>query len=483
MDFNELTLKEKQAKFESMFDYENNNSNLNMNTTFLVANGMSDCEREQMVSLFPMVPMLEKVNRVPLEEADYILYTHPIARSEDFTEDAINDMNEIMSRKKKDAEVIVMGKACNVKDYIKDDEKITYVKSHYAKYLGDRFGFDIKDQYFVYDEDDKFYTGYDEKGRPIDDKSTLNIWPVDGCNNKCGFCRRCFMHIEYESLPLSYLKEKLDWYKNNDPDKMKKIALRAENLTQYGIDLYGKPMLTEVIKLVDSYDEVESISFHIGLNIGEVTKEMAIAIADCKKIANISLNLEAGTDRLIKLIGKNHTIKKAVSLCNFIREAHPYVHIDSTVMVGLPTETLEDILSLAYAIEYCGIDNVLINHYVYSDKHGLSKYEQLDEKVVALHNKYLLKYLREIHNNGLILHTEYQDEFKNTRKDQRLKKLLEEESKHSIGKYHKAGRTTFFGNGVALKKNYDWSLEEYQQKVNESYKKAKSLAMKLEASE
>ena len=77
------------------------------------------------------------------------------------------------------------------------------------------------------------------------------------------------MNIKFESIPLEVIKENLDFIKEVAPEKMKHISLRAENLTEYGIDIYGEQKLDELLNLINSYDEVEMFSFPIGLAIGE----------------------------------------------------------------------------------------------------------------------------------------------------------------------------------------------------------------------
>lgn len=126
---------------------------------------------------------------------------------------------------------------------------------------------------------------------------------------------------------------------------MTTICLRAENLTEYGIDIYGKQRLQDLIKLIDSYEEVKYILlFPIGLSICEITDEILDAICNIKKIVpNIALNLEVGSNRLLKLIEKNHTRERAIHIFKELRKAHPNTYISTSIMIGFPTETLTDI--------------------------------------------------------------------------------------------------------------------------------------------
>ena len=58
------------------------------------------------------------------------------------------------------------------------------------------------------------------------------------------------MNIPFESLSLETIKAELDFIKETNPELMKWVDLRAENLTEYGIDIYGEQRLHELIDLI-----------------------------------------------------------------------------------------------------------------------------------------------------------------------------------------------------------------------------------------
>ena len=62
------------------------------------------------------------------------------------------------------------------------------------------------------------------------------------------------MDIKFESLSLDTIEENLNFIKSTHPERLKTISLRAENLTEYGIDIYGKPMLHKLMDLLESYE-------------------------------------------------------------------------------------------------------------------------------------------------------------------------------------------------------------------------------------
>lgn len=411
----ELSISEKENMLKNL-DYKNHQDyKYKICAEPLQYNTFQDCYREQLVSLFQMASLMDKT--VPLEEADYILYSNPTARVQDFTDSILDELEEINRRRKSGAEIIICGKATNIKDILKDKyPNITYVPSHYAKYVGNRFELDFKDEYVVYDERNRF----------------LNIWPVDGCLNKCGFCRRTYMDIPFESQTLEFLKEKLDWFKENHPEQMKYVSLRAENLNQYGLDIDGESTLYKVIDLLNSYDEIEYISISIGFSLGETNEKLKRSLANCQKvIGNIVLYFETGSDRLLKMIGKKHTCQMAKEFIEFLRTFHPNIHISAAIMVGLPTEGLGDIESLGNLLMDCDINFIECNYYGYSPKHPLAVYPQLSPQLKEYHLKYLINYLKKHYDKEKLLILRHETFYDSSKRSvvKKLEKIAENQKR------------------------------------------------------
>lgn len=385
-------------------------SRFKINADFLKVNlnWAGECYRELMVSYIPMLPLLE--DTVSFKDADYILYEHPYSRAEDMSWKVIEELNWISENRKEGAEIIVVGKSANAKELLNGSiENITFWGDHFTEKLGKKFGLNIKEQYFVWD----------------DELEQLSIWPVDGCLRKCKFCRRSYMHIRFESLSLDTIKENLDYYKKNEPEKMYRISLRAENLTEYGIDIYGTQKLHELIDLLNSYDEIEEIDIPIGVAICEITPEILDAFCRCKKLVRIALNMEAGSNRLLKLIGKDHTREKVLHVYQKITQAIPDIWIDSMVMIGLPTETLTDIMELADLIEKTQPNWIGCVYYQWAPRQPLAQLPQLSKSLKEYHQEFFLQLLKN-QRRDIPLEVKYAKTLKKgRRKTERIKKNLQ----------------------------------------------------------
>lgn len=381
MLYSGLSTKEGYSRINALIDNRTyadpDRVELKINYDWILAHMHHECYREIYVSYFQMLPLLE-LPQVSVRNADYIIYMHPYARCEDVSKYAIEEIKIADKMRKPEAEIIVVGKAANAEKLLDGSiSNITFWHDHFTEKLGKKFGIDMTDKYFVYD----------------DQANHLAIWPVNGCMQQCGFCRRTYMDIPFESLSLNTIRENLDAIRQEHPEWMKKISLRAENLTEYGIDIYGEQKLDALLDLLNSYDEIQTIEFPIGLAIGETTPRILEALCRFKDICLIALNLEAGSDRLLQVIGKKHTRERAIQVCKTIRKAHPQVIMYTTVMVGLPTEQLTDIYDLASLVGETEMDHVLCNYYIDNPKQPLAKLPQLSESLREYHLKIFCKEL------------------------------------------------------------------------------------------
>ncbi len=349
-----------------------------INSDFLKFNLIYECDREIEVSYWQMLPLINK--SFPIEEADYIIYGHFYARFHNFQDEVKRQIEELAKLRKPEAKIIVVGKACNVMPHLDPNlEDILFFESHYAEKLGEYFNVPMKEEYFVFDND----------------KDWLNIWPVDGCLRKCGFCRRSYMHIPFESLPLEYIKDMLDWYKENNPWMLNHIMLRAENLTEYGIDIYSRQALPELIKLLDSYTEINAISIMIGLAICEINDEILDALCSSKKMYNVYTNIETGSNRLLELIGKGHTKERAIEVFRRLRESNPNILLHTNVMLGLPTETIADIVELADLVNQIEPNSLYVLKYRQDPLQPLAIYPYMSDEIWAYHLKSFLRFVRQ----------------------------------------------------------------------------------------
>ena len=131
---------------------------------------------------------------------------------------------------------------------------------------------------------------------------------------------------------------------------------------------------------------------------------------------------------MLKLIGKKHTREDAIHVYQKLREAHPDIYIESTVMLGLPTEGIDDIYQLAELIGITQPDYVLCNYYVIAPRQPLAKLPQISNSCREYHLKMLIKWLINTYQRNLELDSWYIFRKPKSRKTIRLIKKHDQEN-------------------------------------------------------
>lgn len=362
--------------------YEFNQLQYKINLSeFFRPNIQSECYRDIFCIYRKYLEILPK-HEVPLEDADYIMISHPTARTKNWIPNVVEQIISASQKRKPGAKIIVVEKACNAEKYINDQikngiikpiENIEYYPSNSVEKLAEMFNKPkVKEEHIVYDDYNK----------------QLNIWPVNGCKMECGFCRRCFLdknNPPFKVDKFEDIKSNLEWYKNNDKAKLRKVSLRAENLTEYSD---GDKGLNDIIDLLNSCDEIEEIELPIGLAIPELNDKVLDSLCRCKKIKYIQIDIEAGTDRLLEKIDrKNSSVTRMEKIFKRLKDENPGIYIVSNVLIGLPTETEEDIKETVALIRRIKPNYVIVKTYDCTEGQKLAKEKQLEKEVVRSHRK------------------------------------------------------------------------------------------------
>ena len=205
-----------------------------------------------------------------------------------------------------------------------------------------------------------------------------------GCSNKCTFCKTNYMDTTPVSIPYEHA---LNYLKNMVKNGTKVISLGGTNLTLYGIDLYGRQRLHEFVHELSQVEGLERIRLN-ELVAGNMYKELLDEIITNPKINSTSFQLETASNRLLKLMNRTYDIDEYDYYVKKVIESGKYV--ETILMSGFPTETMED---MDYTIRYIkdrGIITGVISEYV--DFKGIipsSNLEQYSAREKRRHTIYL----------------------------------------------------------------------------------------------
>lgn len=195
----------------------------------------------------------------------------------------------------------------------------------------------------------------------------------EGCNRTCSFCAIPLMRGTHVSRPIEdLLKEAEHLVKNG----VKEIMLIAQELTYYGLDLYKKRALAE---LLDRMAQIEGLKW-IRLHYAYPTKfpmEILEVIRKHENICNyLDIPLQHCSDKMLKAMKRQITRQEMIDLINKIREEVPGIAIRTTMITGFPGETEEDVEDMKAFLEEMQFERVGI--FTYSHEENTTAYELED---------------------------------------------------------------------------------------------------------
>ncbi len=189
----------------------------------------------------------------------------------------------------------------------------------------------------------------------------------EGCDNRCTYCLIPSIRGKYRSRTMEDI---LDEARQLDVDE---IILIAQDTSRYGIDLYGKPMLAELLQKLDELERVRWIRIHY-LYPDLLDDHLLEAIFNSKKVLRyFDIPVQHVSDRMLKLMNRHTNQHDIQTLFDKIRAyenqttkyGRQKASIRTTFIVGFPGETEDDFNQLVNFVEKNNIDRLGV--FTYSD--------------------------------------------------------------------------------------------------------------------
>jgi ribosomal protein S12 methylthiotransferase len=171
---------------------------------------------------------------------------------------------------------------------------------------------------------------------------------AEGCDRPCSFCAIPIMRGKHKSTPIENLvieAEKLA------ADGVKELILIAQDLTYYGLDIYKKRNLAELLKALIKVDGVEWIRLHYAFPTGFPMDVLELMREEPKICNYIDIPLQHIADPILKSMRRGTTKAKTTKLLQDFRAAVPDMTIRTTLIVGYPGETEDDFQTLKSWVE------------------------------------------------------------------------------------------------------------------------------------
>ena len=196
----------------------------------------------------------------------------------------------------------------------------------------------------------------------------------EGCDRPCSFCAIPLMRGKHVSKPIEDLVTESE---NLAKNGVKELILIAQDLTYYGLDIYKKRRLADLLLALKDVDGIEWIRLHYAFPTG-FPQDVLDVIRDEEKVCNyIDIPLQHIADNVLKSMKRGTTFEKTNSLLRDFREKVPGMAIRTSLIVGYPGETEKDFEILKNWVRDTKFDRLGV--FTYSHEENTSAYDLEDD--------------------------------------------------------------------------------------------------------
>ena len=202
---------------------------------------------------------------------------------------------------------------------------------------------------------------------------------AEGCNRPCSFCAIPLMRGKHLSQPIDQLVKNAQKLAKNGT---KELILIAQDLTYYGLDLYGKRNLDELLRRLSDVQGIEWIRLQYAYPSGfpmEILDVMNERSNICKYL---DMPLQHISDNMLKSMRRGITKQKTIDLVNAIRDKVPGIAMRTTLITGYPGETVQDFAEMAEWVEETRFDR--LGCFTYSHEEKTHAYDLIDDVLVEV---------------------------------------------------------------------------------------------------
>ncbi len=198
----------------------------------------------------------------------------------------------------------------------------------------------------------------------------------EGCDRTCAFCAIPAIRGKYISRPVEELIREADHLAGNG---VKELILIAQDLSYYGLDLYKKQKLPELITELLKIGSLEWIRLHYLYPANFPTKLIPIIKANPRICRYIDIPIQHITDNMLGLMKRSHGRKETEDVLTTLRNEIPDVVIRTTLIAGHPGETEKDFNELRDFIQSFRFDRLGV--FAYSHEENTYSYEHYKDEI------------------------------------------------------------------------------------------------------
>lgn len=216
----------------------------------------------------------------------------------------------------------------------------------------------------------------------------------EGCNRVCAFCAIPAIRGKYISRPIEELVKEASQLAGNG---VKELILIAQDLSYYGLDLYKKQALPELVTELLKLESLEWIRLHY-LYPANFPLELIPIIRENPRICRyIDIPIQHITDNMLEMMKRSHNRKETLAILNTLRNEIPGAVIRTTLIAGHPGETEKDFLELKDFISEFRFDRLGV--FAYSHEEDTFSYKEYEDEIPSDLKESRVAELMEIQQN------------------------------------------------------------------------------------
>lgn len=196
----------------------------------------------------------------------------------------------------------------------------------------------------------------------------------EGCDHQCAFCAIPAIRGKHLSKSIEAICKEAEFLASSG---VKEIMLIAQDLTYYGVDLYGKKELATLLRELVKVEGIEWIRLHYAYPLGFPLEILDVMNESSKICRYIDIPLQHINNRILKSMRRGLDGQRTRELIDTIRAKVPGISIRTSLIVGYPGETAEEFKELQQFVSDYKFDRLGV--FTYSHEEKTPVYEQADD--------------------------------------------------------------------------------------------------------
>ena len=198
----------------------------------------------------------------------------------------------------------------------------------------------------------------------------------EGCDRHCAYCAIPLITGRHQSRPMEEILDEVRWLVSQGTVEFQIIA---QELTYYGIDLYGEQRIAELIEQMADIEGVRWIRLHYAYPT-HFPWQLLDVMREKKNVCRyMDIALQHISDHMLSRMRRNTTKAETMELIERMRREVPGIHIRTTLMVGFPGETDEDFQELVDFVKWARFERM--GAFAYSEEDGTYSAEHYEDDV------------------------------------------------------------------------------------------------------